>query len=122
MAVDLRNQFSHQPDVLELVRGRYHAVLGEEFKALSLAGNLVSGYNRDVQLAKGPLFACLDAALASLSIMTLVTAGLRFNKKNCVLAPELFATEEAYRLVRRGVPFRDAYRKVAEKFRAGTSC
>ena len=57
------------PDVLELVRGKYHVVLGEEFKALSLAGNLISGYNRDAQLAKGPLFACLDITLASLNIM-----------------------------------------------------
>ncbi|KAF0124777.1 MAG: argininosuccinate lyase [Elusimicrobia bacterium] len=106
------------PDVLELVRGKYHAVLGEEFKALSLAGNLPSGYNRDAQLAKGPLFACLDTALASLGIMTVVTAGLVVNREKCVLAPELFATEEAYRLVRAGTPFRDAYRIVAEKFRA----
>ena len=107
------------PDVLELVRGKYHAVLGEEFKALSLAGNLISGYNRDAQLAKGPLFACLDTALASLNIMATVTGGLRFNKERCMLAPELFATEEAYKLVRQGVPFRDAYRQVAAKFRGG---
>jgi len=105
------------PDVLELVRGKYHAVLGEEFKIKSLAGNLISGYNRDVQLAKGPLFACLDAALASLGIMTLVADGLRFEPENCVLPEELFATEEAYKLVKRGVPFRDAYRKVAGRFR-----
>ncbi|MGD9642113.1 MAG: argininosuccinate lyase [Elusimicrobiales bacterium] len=105
------------PDVLELVRGKYHVVLGEEFKALSLAGNLLSGYNRDAQLAKGPLFACLDAALASLSIMATVTAGLEFDRERCAPASELFATEEAYRLVKKGVPFRDAYRRVGEKFR-----
>jgi argininosuccinate lyase len=105
------------PDVLELVRGKYHVVLGEEFKALGLAGNLISGYNRDAQLAKGPLFACLDAALASLNIMAKVTAGLRFSKERCALAPELFATEQAYKLVKEGVPFRDAYRQVAEKLR-----
>ncbi|OGR64194.1 MAG: argininosuccinate lyase [Elusimicrobia bacterium GWB2_63_22] len=105
------------PDVLELVRGKYHVVLGEEFKALSLAGNLISGYNRDAQLAKGPLFSCLDTALASLNIMATVTAGLKFNKERCVLAPELFATEEAYKLVKGGLPFRDAYRKVGEKYR-----
>ena len=104
------------PDVLELVRGRYHVVLGEEFKIKSLAGNLISGYNRDLQLAKGPLFACLDAALASLGIMTVVVEGLRFDEKNCALSEELFATEEVYKLVKQGVPFRDAYRKVAEKF------
>ncbi|OGS49648.1 MAG: argininosuccinate lyase [Elusimicrobia bacterium RIFOXYB2_FULL_62_6] len=105
------------PDVLELVRGKYHIVLGEEFKIKSLAGNLISGYNRDIQLAKGPLFACLDAALASLRIMSVVVGGLKFERKNCVLAEELFATEEVYRLVSRGVPFRDAYRQVAEKFK-----
>ena len=105
------------PDVLELVRGKYHVVLGEEFKTLSLAGNLISGYNRDVQLAKGPLFACLDAALSSLRIMATVLGGLRFVPERCELAPELFATEEAYRLVKAGVPFREAYRRVAAKFR-----
>ena len=105
------------PDVLELVRGKYHVVLGEEFKALSLAGNLISGYNRDAQLAKGPLFACLDAALASLSIMATVTAGLEFDREHCAPAPELYATEEAYKLVKTGMPFRDAYRQVGEKFR-----
>ena len=104
------------PDVLELVRGKYHIVLGEQFKVMSLAGNLPSGYNRDAQLGKGPLFAALDAALSSLRIMTTVTAGLKFVPENCVLPPELFATEEAYRLVKQGLPFRDAYRKVAEKF------
>jgi len=106
------------PDVLELVRGKYHVVLGEEFKALSLAGNLISGYNRDAQLAKGPLFACLDTASASLNIMATVTAGLGFDRERCALAPELFATEEAYKLVKQGVPFRDAYRQVGERFRS----
>jgi argininosuccinate lyase len=105
------------PDVLELVRGKYHVVLGEEFKIKSLAGNLISGYNRDIQLAKGPLFSCLDATLASLRIMSVVAGGLRFEAKNCALSEELFATEEVYRLVGRGMPFRDAYRKVAEKFK-----
>jgi len=69
-----------------------------------------------VQLAKGPLFACLDAASASLGVMALVTEGLAFDVKRCVLPKELFATEEAYRLVKRGLPFRDAYRRVAKKF------
>ena len=104
------------PDVLELVRGKYHVVIGEEFKLKSLAGNLISGYNRDIQLAKGPLFACLDEAGASLEMMTLVTGGLVFDAKKCVLPKELFATEEAYKLVKRGMPFRDAYRKVAKKY------
>jgi len=105
------------PDVLELVRGKYHVVLGEEFKIKGLAGNLISGYNRDVQLAKAPLFSCLDATLAALGIMAVVVEGLRFDSKKCALPEELFATGEVYKLVKQGVPFRDAYRKVAEKFK-----
>jgi argininosuccinate lyase len=35
------------------------------------------------------------------------------------MTEELYATEEAYKLVRQGVPFRDAYRKVAERFARG---
>ena len=105
------------PDVLELVRGKYHVVLGEEFKIKSLGGNLLSGYNRDVQLAKGPLFSCLDATLAALEIMAVVAEGLHFDAVRCALPEELFATEEVYKLVKRGMPFRDAYRKVAEKFK-----
>ncbi|OIN99564.1 MAG: argininosuccinate lyase [Elusimicrobia bacterium CG_4_10_14_0_2_um_filter_56_8] len=104
------------PDVLELVRGKYHIVLGEEFKIKSLAGNLISGYNRDIQLAKAPLFACLDAALASLGIMSVVVEGLRFDAEKCAPSGELYATEEVYKLVKKGMPFRDAYRKVAEKY------
>jgi argininosuccinate lyase len=104
------------PDVLELVRGKYHVILGEEFKIKSLAGNLMSGYNRDIQLAKGPLFDCLDITLSSLNIMAVVVAGLHFDTVKCAPAQELFATEEAYKLVEQGMPFRDAYRKVARKF------
>jgi argininosuccinate lyase len=105
------------PDVLELVRGKYHVVIGEEFKIKNRVGNLISGYNRDIQLAKGPLFSCLDATLASLEIMSVVAEGLLFNEKNCALTEELFATEEVYKLVKRGMPFRDAYRKIGGKFR-----
>jgi argininosuccinate lyase len=104
------------PDVLELVRGKYHVVLGEEFKIKSLAGNLMTGYNRDIQLAKGPLFDCIDITLSSLNIMSVVVRGLHFDRARCAPARELFATEEAYRLAEKGMPFRDAYRKIAQRF------
>jgi len=32
------------------------------------------------------------------------------------MTKELFATEEAYRLVKKGIPFREAYKQVAKKF------
>lgn len=60
------------PDVLELLRGKYHIVLGEEMKLKSLIGNLISGYNRDIQLSKAPLMYSIQTSLDSLNIAVVV--------------------------------------------------
>jgi argininosuccinate lyase len=106
------------PDVLELVRGHYHVVVAEEFKVKSLVGNLMTGYQRDLGLTKEPVFRALDTTMACLRMMTRVTAGLDIDATACAAAmsDELHATEEAYRLVEDGVPFRDAYRRIGEKY------
>jgi argininosuccinate lyase len=102
-------------DVLELVRARYHVVVGEEAKVRGLTTSLMSGYNRDVQLTKGPLMHGVAVTLDSLRAMALVLAGLDVDADRCAagLSDELYATERALTLVRTGVPFRDAYRQVA---------
>jgi argininosuccinate lyase len=106
------------PDVLELIRANYSVVLGEEFKIKSLAANLMSGYNRDMQLSKKPLFLSYDTVLTCVDMMSLILSGLQVDEEKCIaaLTEDLFATEEAYTLVKKGMPFRDAYRKVAEKY------
>ena len=106
------------PDVLELVRGYYHVVVAEEFKVKSLVGNLMTGYQRDLGLTKEPVFRSLDTTMACLRMMTRVTDRLDIDATACAAAmsEELYATEEAYRLVEDGVPFRDAYRRVGERY------
>lgn len=106
----------NNPDPLELIRAKYHIVLGEEFKVKSLIGNLMSGYNRDLQLTKEPLFNSIDIVKSSLEIMSLIIDGINVDKKKCMkaMSKELFATEKAYELVSSGMPFRDAYQKVAK--------
>jgi argininosuccinate lyase len=103
------------PDVLELIRGTHHVVAAEEAKVRNLTASLMSGYNRDVQLTKGPLFAGFDATKDALRAMKRVLEGLRFDAGKCgaALTDELYATERALQLVARGVPFRDAYHRVA---------
>ena len=78
----------------------------------------LSGYNRDVQLTKGPTMRGLEIAKESLSVAARLVKKLRVNKKNCekALTEEIYATEKAYRLVRKGVPFREAYGEVARKY------
>ncbi|MBK7047570.1 MAG: argininosuccinate lyase [bacterium] len=103
------------PDVLELVRARFHVVAGEEAKVRAMTAGLISGYNRDVQLTKGPLFAGVAATVDSLRAMALVLANLRIDPDRCAAAvtDEMRATERALKLVAEGVPFRDAYRRIA---------
>jgi argininosuccinate lyase len=105
-------------DVLELVRARYHEVLGAEMQVKSLVGNLMSGYHRDLQLTKGPVLRSLDTAGACVAIMTRVVDELAIDHARCEAAvtPEVRATEDAYRLVADGMPFRDAYREIAKRF------
>ena len=107
------------PDVCELMRAKYHVVLGEEFKVKSLISNLMFGYSRDLQLVKEPLVNAMEITKSSLSIAALLLEKTEFVKSKCEasLTPELYATEEAYKLVKEGMPFRDAYKKVGEKYR-----
>jgi argininosuccinate lyase len=104
------------PDVLELVRGKYHLVNGNEFKLRSLISNLTSGYQRDLQLMKGPLFRSFETTAECLEIMTLVLHGIEVDEDRCrsAMTDELYATEKVYRLVKDGMPFRDAYRIVGK--------
>lgn len=106
------------PDVLELLRAKYHVVLGEEFKVKSLIGNLISGYNRDMQLTKEPLMNSIGIVKESLIIISLVVLGMKINKDNCekALTMELYATQEAYELVKQGMPFREAYKKIGKNY------
>ncbi len=106
------------PDVFELVRGRTataHACLAE---VLAITAKLPSGYQRDLQLIKAPLFRSIDACRACLDIMSAAIAELRFVPERISLDPDIDAAAEANALVvTEGIPFREAYRRVAEKRR-----
>ncbi len=106
-------------DVLELVRGQYHVVAAEEFKVKNLIGNLMTGYQRDLGLTKEPLFRGFDTTLACLQIMTRAVGEVEVDAEACraAMSEDLYATEEAYRLVKDGMPFREAYRRIGKQYR-----
>src|SRR5260221_677057 len=54
------------PDVLELLRGRSSSALACLTEALSLCAKLPSGYQRDMQLLKAPLFRGIDLCAQSI--------------------------------------------------------
>jgi argininosuccinate lyase len=106
------------PDVLELLRASSATAQACLDESLMITAKLSSGYHRDLQRLKPPLFRAIDLAVDSVDIMALVLDGLSFRPENIKLDAGSYATEEAYRLVTEdGVPFRDAYRQVAEKFK-----
>jgi argininosuccinate lyase len=106
------------PDVFELMRAKYHVVVSHEMQIKAITSNLISGYNRDFQLTKEPTMKGLEITKKSLSIIKLVFAELKVNKKNCsnALTEELYATEEVYKLIKKGIPFREAYKIVSKKY------
>ncbi|MCO4769552.1 MAG: argininosuccinate lyase, partial [Deltaproteobacteria bacterium] len=65
-----------------------------------------------------PLFHGTDTTMAMLAVADRVMSGLTVREDRCraAMSEELFATEEAYRLVREGVPFREAYKRVGSKY------
>jgi len=105
------------PDVLELVRAKYHVVVSYEFQIKELTANLISGYHRDLQLTKKPVMEGFNITKDSLSVMSFVMTHLEVNERKCkgAMSNELFATEEIYKLVKKGMPFRDAYKTVAKQ-------
>ena len=107
------------PDVFELVRGSQATALGALQETLTLTAKLTSGYHRDLQRLKSPLFRSIDLAAAVLAIMAHALPGVRFRADRIVLGPELDAAARANDLVvKEGVPFREAYRRVAAELAA----
>ena len=81
-----------------------------------MCAKLPSGYQRDLQLLKFPLFRGIDLALATLAILPAAVAALTFRPPAIRLDPAIHAAEQANRLaVAEGIPFREAYRRVAAK-------
>ena len=106
------------PDVLELLRAKYHQIVSYEFEVKSVIGNLISGYNRDLQLTKEPMINGFEITKECLGVMRLFLEKLQVNRENCkkAMTKELYAAEKAYKLVEKGIPFRDAYEKVSQEY------
>jgi argininosuccinate lyase len=107
------------PDLFELVRGRSATALGCLVEALSVYSRLPSGYNRDLQLIKAPLFRGIDVCTMVLAVLPAALGGVRFRPENIRMDPSIHAAARANALVvREGIPFREAYRRVAAEIAA----
>lgn len=103
------------PDVVELMRAATSVVQGALAELMSIV-SLPSGYHRDLQLTKGPVMRALDEAVATLSLVPKLVGSLEIDeaRMSAAVTMDLLATDQAVDLARGGLPFRDAYRRVAE--------
>jgi argininosuccinate lyase len=103
------------PDVFELVRGRSGQGIGALVQLFTTLKGLPGGYNRDLQEDRAPLLGTASNVLAVLGALRVSLPRTRFDADRCRAALErdyTQATDVAEALVRSGVPFRSAYRRV----------
>lgn len=105
-------------DILEILRGKTAMFFGYEDQVRNIIRNLMSGYNRDFQLTKKIFFDSIDLFENCLKITNLIIKNLKINTANLKNActKEIYATNEAYKLVKNGENFRDAYKKIGNQY------
>lgn len=98
-------------DSLELIRSKAGRVFGRCAGFMMTLKGLPSTYNKDLQEDKEAMFDCYDTVHAVLQVTTGVMSTLQINQgvMEAALSPDMLATDLAYYLVRKGMPFREAH-------------
>lgn len=105
------------PDVAELVRGKTGRVYGSLTSLLTVMKSLPLAYNKDMQEDKEPVFDAFDTVFHCLPVFTAMLKTMTVKADNMRAAAErgfIAATDCADYLVRKGLPFRDAYTVVGK--------
>ena len=101
------------PDLAELVRGKSGRVFGDLMGLLTMMKGLPLAYNKDMQEDKEAVFDAIDTVKMCLQVFAPMIATLKTNRENMILAAQkgfINATDLADYLVKKGMPFRSAYK------------
>ena len=101
------------PDMAELVRGKTGRVYGDLMALLTTLKGLPLAYNKDMQEDKESVFDALDTVKMCLQVFDGMVATMSANKENMLRAAQkgfINATDLADYLVKKGMPFRTAYK------------
>ena len=114
-------------DMAELVRGKTGRVYGDLVATLTMLKGLPLAYNKDMQEDKESIFDAFDTLNMCLDVFTPMLRTMRVKKDNMMRAAQegfINATDLADYLVKKGMPFRTAYkivgRLVAKCIKDGT--
>ena len=101
------------PDICELIRGKTGRSIGNLTTLLSMMKSLPLAYNKDMQEDKEAIFDSVDTIKLCLSTLAPMLDTMKVNKENMANAGKkgfINATDCADYLVKKGLPFRDAYK------------
>ncbi|MBQ9715699.1 MAG: argininosuccinate lyase, partial [Clostridia bacterium] len=101
------------PDVAELIRGKCGRVIGDLTTLLTMMKNLPLAYNKDMQEDKEAIFDAIDTTKLCVSTLAPMLDTMTVLKDNMYKAAQkgfINATDCADWLVKKGMPFRDAYK------------
>lgn len=105
------------PDMAELIRGKTGRVYGDLMTLLTVMKGLPLAYNKDMQEDKECIFDALDTVKMCLSVAAPMIATMTVLKGNMINAASkgfINATDLADYLVKKGMPFRSAYKLVGQ--------
>lgn len=104
------------PDLLELIRSRSAVVSSCATRVKDIIRSLPSGYNRDFQDTKEPLFVGAKSALLATKVMILTFENLTVNEEKLLsgFKSEIYATDEVFRRLKENIPFRELYLDVGK--------
>ena len=101
------------PDMAELVRGKTGRVYGDLMALLTTLKGLPLAYNKDMQEDKEAVFDAVDTVIMCLKVFSGMVVTMKANTANMKLAAQkgfINATDLADYLVKKGMPFRSAYK------------
>lgn len=109
------------PDVFELTRAKCNKLQALPYEITLITNNLPSGYFRDLQLIKENFLPAFDAIDSILAMVTTMVERMEVNRDVATDSRYelMYSVEEVNRLVKEGVPFRDAYKKVGLEIERG---
>jgi argininosuccinate lyase len=107
------------PDTLELARGKSGRLTANLMSLLVTLKGLPSGYDKDLQEDKEPVFSSFDTLRLTLPVLagTINTLELQPERMRAQLESGLLATDLADYLVQKGLPFRQAHELVGRVIR-----
>lgn len=109
------------PDVFELIRAKCNNIQSLPNELTMTINNLPSGYHRDYQLLKEKLFPAVETLKSCLNMSRFMFQHIKIHS-DIIDDPKydyIFSVEEVNKKVKKGVPFREAYRQIGKEIEDG---